>query len=456
MIKFVDRLRELPFYWLPVPVRLVLGLGGLVGIGTVLLLIPWVGAEEGLTLRDAFFTAASALTVTGLTTINPSVDMSFFGQLLLMALIQVGGLGYTVMAVLVFRLIGRKVSWHDRLALRDSIGLLSLDAVLELTQKAFLSIVGIEMLGAILLWVHWREMLGNGRAFFFACFHSISAFCNAGFDLFTGMQGYSGIPTDHWTLTIFAALIVIGGLGLPVITDLFQRWQQRASRRSLSLHTRLTLLCAFFLVLIGGVFLFIAETQPGGTLADVERRHALVVSFFQSISARTAGFNGIDRFEALTPPSQLLKLVLMFIGSAPVSMGGGITTGTFAVLMLALWSNARGRKQTTIMGRTIGQPTVRRASAILTISLVVMLISTWLLLISHPGTTLEQALFEVVSAFATCGQSLGLTNHLNTFGQVVIALVMIWGRLGALTVVSALAQFTPSGLVEYPEEQVYI
>lgn len=437
---------------IPTPLRLAVSLGTLILLGTNLLTLPGVGTDGPLSLNEAFFTATSALTVTGLTIITPGSDLTFFGQILLLILIQVGGVGFMVTAVVVFRLLGRNISFIDRIALRDSFGLLDLHAIGKLTQRVLIFVLLLESIGALLLWGHWRSQMGAGRAIFYGLFHAVSAFCNAGFDLFKGTPGYIGIPNDQYTLAIFSVLIFIGGLGIPVIADL-ALWKKRGR---LSLHTRLTLIVSLFLLLFGWWGLFIAETNQHGTLADVDTSRALTLSFFQSISARTAGFSAIEKFHELSASSQLLKIVLMFIGSAPASMGGGITTGAFTVLILALWAYIRGSENPHVFGRSISKFTVRRASAVLTVSILVIISATWILLVTHPQASFERVLFEVVSAFATCGLSLEYTSHFDGIGQIVIAFVMFWGRLGALTVVLALGQLVKRGLVGYPEEKILI
>ena len=436
----------------PTPLRLAAGLFLMIALGSVLLTLPGVSVSGRLSFSEAFFTATSALTVTGLSVITPGSDLTLFGQIILLTLIQVGGVGFMVVAVLLFQLIGRSISFADRIALRDSFGLLDLNAIVRLTRQVVVVIVGLELLGAFFLWLNWRPFLGDGRAVFYALFHAVSAFCNAGFDLFAGTPGYLGIPTDNLTLLIFGILIFIGGMGIPVVADLVI-WHKR---RRLTLHTRLTLLVTLVLVFVGWLGLFLAETGQNGTLTDEPTSRAITLSLFQSISARTAGFSAIDTFENLTPASQLLKIILMFIGTAPASMGGGITTGTFTVLVLALWAYARGRKSPHVFGRSIGSFTVRRASAILTISIMVIMGATWLLLITHPHAVLDKVIFEVVSAFATCGLSLEYTSNFGLLGQMIIAFVMFWGRLGAMTIVLALGQLTPNSNLQYPEEKILI
>ncbi len=445
-------LRPRPLRVLPPAVRLVLGLAALVGVGTLLLMLPGVGAYGPLPFSVALFTATSALTVTGLSLIAPGRDLTPAGQVLLLILTQVGGLGFMVLAVLALSLVGRRVALVSRLALRDSMGLLSPRAILRLTRQVIVAILIIEGLGALALWAHWVNDLGAGRALLYGAFHSVAAFCNAGFDLFGGLPEYPhGLPNDDLTLTILGALIFLGGLGIPVLDDLLT-WPRD---HRLSLHTRLTLVVILFLIVFGALALWLSEVRPGGLVAGLPAPRQLSLALFQSISARTAGFMAGPTFPDLQPASQMVMILLMFIGSAPASMGGGITTGTFAVLLISVWSYARGLQQPIVAGRRLSDAAIRRAAAILTISLAVVVTATWLILLAQP-VSLDQALFEVISAFATCGLSLAFTDDLNGFSQAVIMLVMFWGRLGPLTIIIALARQAPPARVKYPEEQVFI
>lgn len=433
---------------LRIALRLVVGLAILVATGTLALLLPGIGPVP-LGVDDALFTATSALAVTGLSVITPATDLTVAGQIVLMVLIQIGGVGFMAGAVIVLRLLGRRVSLADRLALRDSLGLLEPRAIVAVMWRVLVTALVIEAVGATILWVNWQDQLGNGRAVLFATFHAVSAFCNAGFDLFTGAPGLNGLPNDGVTLATFAGLIVMGGLGIPVLGNLF--WE----RGRLTLHTRLTLVIYAALILIGAVGFLVAETQEGGTLSSSPLNQAVLFSTFQSVSARTAGFAILPSLDLLSPASQWLMMGLMLIGCAPASMGGGITTGTFAVLVLSLWGYAQGKPSAQIGGRTIAPDAVRRAGAVLTASLLVVGTATWLLLVTQKST-LDTALFEVVSAFATCGLTLSFTPQLDALGRVIIMLVMFWGRLGALTVVAALARQGPPQPVQYPEENLLI
>lgn len=437
---------------IPTAYRLILGLIILVGVGSFLLSLPMMGSKGALAPNVALFTAVSALCVTGLSLVPVGSDFSFAGQITLLVLIQMGGVGYMVLAVLVFRLLGRRIGLTERLALQDSLGLLNPKGVVDLARGVFLTVLALEGLGALALWLHWRDMVQPQDAVFFSIFHAVSAFCNAGFDLFGGNPSYpKGMPTDGVTLGILGCLIFIGGLGIPVLYDLITYWWNRR----VSLHTRLTLAVSGFLMIFGAIMLFLSESGEGGVLHGLPFLNQAGFALFQSISCRTAGFVGMPSFETLNGAAQLTIVTLMFVGCAPASMGGGVTTGTFAVLVLAMIAYARGRETPILMGRAIPGEMVRKAAAVLTISLFLVITFSWVLLATHP-ITLDQAVFEVVSAFATCGLTLNLTPKLNGIGQAVIIFMMIWGRLGALTILFAFTKSKPPGRVRYPEEKVLI
>jgi trk system potassium uptake protein TrkH len=438
---------------IPVAMRLVLGLVLLIGVGTAVLLLPGMTTKP-ITFVEALFTATSAATVTGLSILTTSTDFTLLGKIVLLILIQMGGVGFIALMVLILRLIGQKVSLRNRLAISGTFGVSDSTAVLPLLARAFLGMLIIEAVGAVLLAWHWQSsgivIEGVG---FYALFHAISAFCNAGFDLFYGLPQYpDGLPSDNVSLLIMGGMVFIGGLGLP----LFVNFAQFRERRRLSINTRITLFVIIFLTLGGWLGLFIAESQPEGVIQHLSFSERLVQTWFQSVSTRTAGFPGLESFHNLTPESQLLVMVLMFIGCAPASMGGGITTGTFAVLTLVLANYIRGRADVQVLGRRVTREVVLRATAVLTISMGVVFVASWLILITN-NFDFNLVLFEVVSALATCGLSLGITGDLNTFGRLILVFVMFWGRLGALTIVIALIQRRPTEqLVQYPETTVLI
>lgn len=438
----------------PIASRIVLSLFIAIVIGTILLMMPGIAVNGRLTFWEASFTATSALTVTGLSIITPATDLTLFGKIILLILIQTGGVGFMYLAIIGLMLLGRQIQITDRLRVTHSLGLESSEEILNLLKKAFFGIIIIEGVGAFLLAINWMQHMPPTQAVGYAIFHSVSAFCNAGFDLFHGLPEYNGIPTDNFSLLTMGSLIFLGGLGIPVLSDAFtHKFKSR-----FSLHSQLTLIMVIALTLIGWVTIFLSEAIQPGVLSELPLDEKLVRSLFQSVSNRTAGFAGLPNFNALAPATGLVIICMMFIGCAPASMGGGITTGTFAVLLVALRSYVKGLPHARILGRRISKNTVRRAGAVLTVAFVLLAIGMWLIMITNPHLTFDEVFFEVVSAFATCGLSLGVTAEFNWFGRLIIMMMMFWGRLGTLTIVIALVQRSDphADLVQYPEAQVLI
>jgi trk system potassium uptake protein TrkH len=440
-----------PYVRVPVALRVIGGLLMMIAIGTVLFLLPGVGANGPLTFEQALFTAVSAVCVTGLTIITPSQDLTGFGQFILLLEIQVGGVGFMVLAIVALRLLWHQVSLVDRLAIRDSLGLPEREQFAPILRRVLLFVAISEGLGALFFWFIWREKLDGVPVVWYSMFHAISGFCGAGFDLFAGLPQYpEGIPRDAASLSILGALIFIGGLGFAVLAEL-THWRPR---KRLTLHARLGLLAALWLVLVGALAILLGEKSVDGALELQDLAHRVFFSLFQSISTRSAGFALGDLANA-SPATQLSMIALMFIGAGAASMGGGITTGTFLVLLISVWSYARGLNTPQYGNRTLPSELPRRAAAVLTVSIVVVFVATWLLLLTGNGN-LDQAVFEVVSAFATTGLSLSFTTQLNTPGLIIIMLMMIWGRLGALTIILALARRHPPQSIQYPEESILI
>lgn len=436
-------------YAAPSALRLVQGLALVVAAGTLVLMLPGMSPGRPLRFGEAIFTATSAASVTGLSVITPSQDLTLLGQIALMLLIQAGGVGFMMLAVFMLQVLGRKISLADRLALQDSMGLNLPRAVVKIAGRTVRGILLIEAIGALLLWVHWTPLLGARQALWFGIFHSVSAFCNAGFDLWTGLPGYAGIPTDAISLTILGALIVAGGLGIPVWGDIL------FNRRRWSLHTRVTLITSAVLIVGGALAIILAEHRTGGLLHGQRWYASLSQAVFQSVSARTAGFAALSDLSQLTPASQWVITGLMFVGTAPASMGGGITTGTLAILVLAMWSYTRGWQQARVGNRSISQQTIGRAVAVLTVSFILVAMTTWLLLMTQ-SITLDDALFSTVSAFATTGLATAPMTDLNWFGLTLLMAMMFWGRLGALTIVLAMARQTPPQPISYPEDTLLL
>ena len=446
----LSRRRSRPF---PVALQLVVGLMVLITIGTALLLIPGAAVRK-LSFMEAIFTSTSASAVTGLSLFAISTDLTIWGQLVLLLLVQIGGVGLIVAVAMVFRLIGRQVTLGERLAVTSSLGLDRPEQIASIMARAIGLMLTIEAIGAFLLFLHWRisGIVPAGQAAYYAIFHAVTAYCNAGFDLFYGLPQYpNGLPTDPVSLIIMGVLIILGGLGIPVYMDLIFR-----RRRPFSLHTRLTFGISLLLILLGWIGLLISEYHQTGVLSTMPFGQRAVLAWFQSVSARTAGFPGLPGFSEINHPSILMLTALMFIGTAPASTGGGITTGTFAVLWLALISYARGLDKIRLGKHTLPGALLLRAMVVFVISFSLVILATWLILLTNPFT-LDQSLFEVVSAYSTTGLSLGITAGLNTIGRLIIIFTMFAGRLGAITIMIALlGRETGKKLIDYPEESILI
>jgi trk system potassium uptake protein TrkH len=444
----------------PIPLRLVVALATLIAVGTGLLLLPWMTTQP-ISFMDALFTATSASSVTGLSVLITSVGFTRLGQWVILLLMQLGGVGFVVVTVLVLRLLGRRVSLMDRLAVISSLGLASPKDILQILGRTVVGMLAIQGLGTLILWIHWRVagIAPAGDAAFYALFHAVAAYCNAGFDLFAGLPQYpQGLPADPISLLTLGCLVFLGGLGIPVYLEILHRWETRKTgrRRPFSLQTRMALWAALILIVVGWVGLLIGEYRHEGLLADLPLGERLLRAWFQSVATRTAGFTGLNDLAALHEASRLLLICLMFIGSAPASMGGGITTGTLSVLLLAIWSFARGDRTVQVGQRALSMASIWRAVVVLFISMGVVTSVTWLLLLSQE-LTFSLALFEVVSAFSTTGLTLGVTGQLDPFGRLLIMAMMFWGRLGAITIMLVLLKRdTRESLVNYPEETVLV
>jgi trk system potassium uptake protein TrkH len=369
--------------FLPIPLRLVAALAALIGIGTALLLLPW-STTQRITFMDALFTATSASAVTGLTVLTTSTAFTRLGQWVILLLMELGGLGFLVVTVLTLRLLGRRISLVDRLAISSSLGLASPRAIMQVLGRTVAFMLVVEGIGMAILWAHWSlsDMVPAEDAAFYALFHAAAAFCNAGFDLFSGLPGPPrDILYDPISLLTLGGLVILGGLGIPVYMELLHRHtarQEGKRLRRLSLQARLALWSAAVLIVVGWAGLLISESRHPGVLTNLPLGERVLQAWFQSVTARTAGFPGFMDFTSINDASRLLLMVLMFIGSAPASMGGGITTGTFSVLMIAMWSFARGYERVQAGQRAISMAMLWRAVTVLVISLSVVLIATWL------------------------------------------------------------------------------
>lgn len=435
------------------PQVLILGFAVIIALGTLLLMLP-IATENRVPLdwREALFTATSAVTVTGLIVVSTVERLSTFGEMVVLGLIQVGGLGFVILSVLFLRLIGRRVALRERVILRQTMGVHKSHGILDMAVAVLVVVLGIEAVGAIILFFTWWDDMGAAQAAYYAMFHSVSAFCNAGFDLFHGTNDPNLLATraDPVASLTMATLITIGTMGITAVFDLLAF----PKTKRLSLHTKFILPLMIAMTVIGTTILLVDELFFSDFLATLPPGESVLAAFFTVVSARTAGITLLP-IDQLGQASQLILMVFMFIGGAPASMGGGIGLTTVAVVMVTLWNNVQGHPDVRIMGRTLPLETIQKAAAIVTVSVGLVLTVT-LSILMFDGGQIVPVMFEVISAFSNTGYSLGITSHLNQISRGLIIFTMFWGRLGPLTLVVALAQRTRRTQVYYPEEKIII
>ena len=431
---------------------LVGGFLALIIVGTILLALPIASVEGRLPLLDALFTATSAVCVTGLVVVDTGTHFTIFGQVVIMLLIQAGGLGFMTMATLFFLILGKKITLKDRLIMQEALNQFSLEGLVRLTKYILLLTIAIEGVAALLLGIRFSLDHGLALGMYMGLFHSISAFCNAGFDIMgiVGEGSMSGYWNDPVVNFIIIGLFVIGGLGFTVLVDIYNR----RPFKKMSLHSRLVLTLTAVLLFVGFVGVFLLEYNNPQTLGELPIYQKLLPSFFTGATTRTAGFNTLDT-GALRPSTLFFMLVLMFIGASPASTGGGIKTTTFGLLLISVMAMIKGREEVHLFNRRLPFNIILKALAIIVIGL--MVIGTGTIVLSRTeNQEFLNIFFEVVSAFGTVGLSTGITSELTIFGRIIIIMIMFAGRVGPLTLALAFGQRLKPSKIRYPEEKVLV
>ena len=418
-------------------------------LGTLLLKLP-ASTYAGISWVDAFFIAVSAASVTGLSSVEFTDTFTRFGDIVIMVLVQVGGLGVMTFTTLGALLVGQRVGFRGLLTVREELG--SVDSPRNtfrlLGQIAVITLL-VEVLGAVVLAIAFaRSGLGYGEGLFQAVFHSITAFCNSGFVALPGadLSPYAGDAAVNLT---FVALIILGGLGFPVLVNLYH---YREMRR-LTLHSKLVIATSAVLILVGVLSVALLEWTNPATLGGDPIGTRLWMSLFQGVTPRTAGFSTVD-YSQMYESTLFVQIGLMFIGTAPASTGGGIKVTTIALLVLVLLAQVRGQEEVSAFGRQVPRGLVQKALAVLSISALVVIVATLAIMVSD-GLRLVPAIFEITSAFGTVGLSMQVSPELSTFAKLVVIGVMFFGRVGSITLVLALSARKPRGYV-YPQEDIAV
>ncbi len=345
-------------------------------------------------------------------------------------------------------LLGKKISLKQRLIIKESLNQFSIGGLVRLAKYVIIFTIVIEITGATILFFYWQRIYSPLRALYLAVFHSISAFCNAGFSLFSdSIMRYKGDLVINFT---FIVLIILGGIGFLVLLELFQY----GKNGTLSLHAKLALQISFLLILISFIIIFFVESNNSSTLGNLSFSEKIYGSIFQSVTARTAGFNTIH-IGSMQNATLFLIIILMFIGASPSSTGGGVKTTTFGLLLLYVWSSLKGKEEIQVFKRRLSSDIISKALTIIVLSLGLIIVMT-LLLSYVEGEDFIKVLFEVVSAFGTVGLSTGITSSLSIAGRIIIIITMFAGRIGPLGLALALIQKREPEMIRYPEEKIMV
>lgn len=421
--------------------------------GTLLLMLP-ISTREGIVTPpvNALFTAVSASCVTGLVIADTFQYWSVFGQCVILLLIQIGGLGFMTIGVFFAIILRRKIGLWVRGTLQESVNFIQTGGVVRLAKKIIMGTALFEGTGALILAIRFGSTMDAGQALYYGVFHSVSAFCNAGFDLmgkdgaYISLTEYSG----DWVVNlVIMLLIIIGGIGFFIWNDItetglhIRRW---------SLHTKITILMTLILIFGGAALLFVLEYD--NTLVGRPLNEQILCSLFGSVTARTAGFNTVDT-GALTDSSKLLTTVLMFIGGSPGSTAGGIKTTTAIVLLASVVSGLFQKRECSLFGRRIGEDTIRKAGTVLCTNLMLS-VTAVLIIVTASSLDVTDVMFEVASAMGTVGMSAGITRDLGTVSKLVLIFLMFCGRTGSFTFALSLKGHKVEPPVKLPEEKVMI
>ncbi len=440
---------------------IALGFLGVILVGTFLLCLPFSSASgQWVPFLNSLFTSTSSVCVTGLIVVDTSIYFSLFGQIVIMLLIQIGGLGFIALTSFVLLMFGKKLSYGNRVAIQESFNKENNQGVVKFLRNIVIFVFSTELLGFLLLLPSMISLYGAGYGIFRALFLSVSAFCNAGFNVTDShtmeFQSISGYAQKALILLPVMFLIVIGGIGYTVVFDISNKFTK--NRKKMSFHTKLVLSITAFLILVPALLFGIFEWNNPGTIGTFSTWDKIVNCLFQSITPRTAGFATFDMAQ-LTPQSKILTDVLMFIGGSPASTAGGIKTTTIFVTLLAVFRRSNSKGDVSFFKKQIPNKLIRKSTRITIVALFIIFISTFLIVICEGGAVSQSAaIFEVISAISTVGLSLGITPYLCTLSKLIIVLVMFIGRVGAVTLSVAFVGKMKSvnDEIEYPDSKIII
>jgi trk system potassium uptake protein TrkH len=422
-------------------------------MGTVLLLLPVSTHSGHISFIDALFTSTSAVCVTGLIVQDTATYFSSFGKAVILILFQLGGLGIMTFSTLILLVAGKKISIQDKIIIQQGYHHASAKNVKSLIKNIFFYSLIIEFAGTLILFLHWHRKFSGPKGLFLSLFHSVSAFCNAGFSLFS--DSFVSFRGDVLVNITVVVLIVLGGVGFLLLSEgsdiIASLWRRK--RGQTSLHSKLVFLMTFILIVFSFALFLLMEWNK--SLEGFSVKEKILSALFQIVTPRTAGFNTMD-LNTLSYAAVFLLIFLMFVGASPGSTGGGVKTSTLGVLLAFVKSKIIARDSVSLFYRTLPLDIITRAFTVITLSICVISLSSFFLFLTQSGMSMQEVFFEVFSAFGTVGLSLGVTPRLTTAGKAVIILTMFIGRIGPLTLLYAFSRQKAFGKFEYVEETVMI
>lgn len=433
---------------------LVIGFLSFILIGALLLMLP-ISNTKGCSFVDALYTATSAVCVTGLIVKDIPNDFTLFGQMVILLLIQLGGLGYMTSATLIFLMIGKKIGIGDRLVMKEALNLISVEGIVKFTKGIIVFTLFFETIGALILTIKFLNYFEFKKALLYGIFHSISAFNNAGFSLFSdNLIRFRGDAAVNITIT---TLVITGGIGFIVISDLYNRVRGKAAQ--LMQHTKIVISVTAMLIIAGALLIYFFESSDPQAFKDMTLKESAFVSYFAAVAPRTAGFNTVD-YSLLKAETLYLTIMLMFIGASPGSTGGGVKTSTFAIVIASLWSSIRGLRDVVMFRRRIPYEMISKSLLLVVLAGLFCAMCTLFVIKTQNVKSLD-AMFEVVSAFGTVGLSVGdggarsLSALFSDAGKLLVSFIMLAGRVGPITLAIAFVGQKEENF-RYPEGKVMI
>ena len=431
---------------------LVLGFILVILVGALILTLPIsTTSGESANFLDALFTATSAVCVTGLIVVDTGTYWNMFGQTVIMILIEIGGLGFMSFTTLIAIILGKKITLRERLILQDAMNTFNIQGLVKMVKYVLVFTVSVQFFGALLFSTQFVPEYGLGKGIFYSIFHSISAFCNAGFDILGNFSSLTSYNSNAVVILVASALIIIGGLGFTVWSELYSS----KSLKKVSLHSKMVILMTTVLVLGGTILMFLFENNNVNTIAHMSFFDKIMNSFFASVTPRTAGFNSIST-DGMTTAGQFLTIILMFIGGSPGSTAGGIKTTTIGILIVTIICVIQGREDAEVFKRRFSKDLVYKAFTLIFIGVSLVIVVTMLLSYTEKGASFIALFYETVSALGTAGLTLGLTSELSSVGKVLIMFMMYLGRVGPLTVVLSITRKKINSGIKYPEGKILI